>query len=80
MAALAGDWTVDYLLTPDGKLKVKMYSRSNYNALLSAINTQTAYTTGLSLSHTQSFNTFSELLRGSRRRNKKESAAVEEGL
>jgi len=68
MAALAGDWTVDYLLTPDGKFKVKMYSRSNYNALLSAINTQTAYTTGLSLSHTQSFNRFTELLRSSRKR------------
>ena len=73
MAALAGDWTVDYLLTPDGKFKVKMYSRSNYNALLSAINTQTAYTTGLSLSHTQSFNRFTELLRSSRKRAKEEN-------
>ncbi|MFZ9981523.1 MAG: translocation/assembly module TamB domain-containing protein [Cyclobacteriaceae bacterium] len=68
VAALAGDWTVDYLLTADGKFKVKMYSRSNFNALLSSINTQTAYTTGLSLSHTQSFNRFSELLQAARRR------------
>ena len=68
VAALAGDWTVDYLLTADGKFKVKMYSRSNFNALLSSINTQSAYTTGLSLSHTQSFNRFSELLQAARRR------------
>lgn len=68
VAALAGDWTVDYLLTADGKFKVKMYSRSNFNVLLSSINTQTAYTTGLSLSHTQSFNRFSELLQAARRR------------
>ena len=68
VAALAGDWTVDYLLTADGKFKVKMYSRSNFNMLLSSINTQTAYTTGLSLSHTQSFNRFSELLQAAQRK------------
>ena len=72
VAALAGDWTVDYLLTADGKFKIKMYSRSNYNALLSAINTQTAYTTGLSLSHTQSFNRFSELLQLNYKKRRKE--------
>ena len=68
VAALAGDWMVDYLLTPDGKFKVKMYSRSNFNMLLSSLNTQSSYTTGLSLSHTQSFNRFSELLHAERRR------------
>ena len=72
VAALAGDWTVDYLLTADGKFKIKMYSRSNYNALLSSINTQTAYTTGLSLSHTQSFNRFSELLQRSYKKRRQE--------
>ena len=71
VAALAGDWTVDYLLTADGMFKVKMYSRSNYNMLLSSINTQTSYTTGLSLSHTQNFNRFSELLRASHRRQRR---------
>jgi len=68
VAALAGDWAVDYLLTADGKFKVRMYSKSNYNVLLSSINTQTAYTTGLSLSHTQNFNRFSELLRTAHKR------------
>jgi len=68
VAALAGDWMVDYLLTPDGKFKVKMYSRSNFNMLLSSLNTQSSYTTGLSLSHTQSFNRFSDLLRAEHRR------------
>lgn len=68
VAALAGDWMVDYLLTPDGKLKLKMYSRSNFNMLLSSLNTQSSYTTGVSLSHTQSFNRFSDLLRAEHRR------------
>jgi TamB, inner membrane protein subunit of TAM complex len=68
IASIAGDWTVDYLLTPDGKFKAKMYSRSNYNTLLSSIGTQTAVTTGLSLSHTQSFNEFADLIRSTRKK------------
>jgi hypothetical protein len=68
IASIAGDWTVDYLLTPDGKFKAKMYSRSNYNMLLSSIGAQTAVTTGMSISHTQSFNEFADLIRSARRK------------
>ncbi|MCU0357548.1 MAG: translocation/assembly module TamB, partial [Cyclobacteriaceae bacterium] len=53
LAAAIGDWTVDYILTPDGKFKVKMYSRANVNPTLNATNTQGAMTTGVSLMHTQ---------------------------
>jgi hypothetical protein len=72
VAALAGDWTVDYLLTPDGKFRVKMYSRSNFNALSTSLGSQTAVTTGFSLMHTQSFNEVKDLLRGARERRRKE--------
>lgn len=72
IASIAGDWTVDYLLTPDGKFKAKMYSRSNYNALLNSIGAQSAVTTGISLAHTQSFNEFADLVRFSRRRRQQE--------
>lgn len=60
--SLAGDWTIDYLLTPDGRFKVKMYSRANINqnAALNSINT---LTTGVSLTYTENFNTVKELLR-----------------
>jgi len=57
----AGDWTVDYLLTPDGKYKVKMFSRSNYNQLTNSLSTQTAITTGFSLLYTKNFNNLNEL-------------------
>ncbi len=57
----AGDWTVDYLLTPDGKYKVKMFSRSNYNQLTNSLSTQTAITTGFSLLYTKNFNNLKEL-------------------
>ncbi len=73
LATIAGDWTVDYLLTPDGKFKVKMYSRSTVNQLQSSLNTQTAaITTGVSLLYTENFNEFKDLLRSARERRRRE--------
>ncbi len=68
LASIAGDWTVDYLLTADGKLRVKMYNRSNINPILNTLNTQNAVTTGVSISHVQSFNQLRDIWRASRRR------------
>ncbi len=72
VASIAGDWTVDYFLTADGKFKVKMYSRSNYNSLNNSLGTQTALTTGVSLLHTQNFNQVKDLLRSARNRKDEE--------
>jgi hypothetical protein len=72
VANMLGDWTIDYLLTPDGKLKVKMYSRSNFNTLNTTLGTQAAVTTGISLLHTQSFNEIKDLLRFSRQKRRDE--------
>lgn len=72
IASMLGDWTVDYLLTPDGKFKVKMYSRSNINAVTNSLGTQSAITTGISLLHTQSFNQVKDLLKSARDKRKKE--------
>nr|MCU0397130.1 translocation/assembly module TamB domain-containing protein [Cyclobacteriaceae bacterium] len=78
LAAAIGDWTVDYVLTPDGKFKVKMYSRANVNPTLNTVNTQSTMTTGVSLMHTQSFNAFKDLLRSSREKNKKSTSEEDE--
>jgi hypothetical protein len=67
-SSVTGDWTVDYKLTADGKLRVKMYSRTNYNPILSSVYNQTAITTGASLIYTQSFNELKDLFRSSRER------------
>jgi hypothetical protein len=71
---MLGDWTVDYLLTPDGKFKVKMYSRNNINQLMSTttIGSQTAITTGFSLLNTQNFNHWRDLITSARERRRKE--------
>jgi TamB, inner membrane protein subunit of TAM complex len=71
VSALAGDWTVDYLLTPDGKFKVKMYNRTNVNPILNTLG-QNTVTTGVSLIHTQSFNELRDLLKSARKNSKKD--------
>ncbi len=71
-STLVGDWTVDYLLTPDGKFKVKMYSRSNFNTVNTSLGTQNPITTGVSLMYTQSFNEVKDLLRSARERRRRE--------
>jgi hypothetical protein len=73
-AALVGDWTVDYMLSADGKFKVRMYNRTNVNPIQTAINNQNTITTGFSLQHTQSFNVFTDLWRSARKRREKELA------
>ena len=68
VSAIAGDWTVDYLLTADGKLKIKMYNRTNYNPILNQLGTGTTVTAGVSLSHTQSFNAIKDIWKSARKR------------
>lgn len=71
IASAIGDWTVDYLLSPDGKFRVKMYSRTSVNPLINTFNNQSIITTGVSLMHTQSFNEFKDLLKSSRDKNRR---------
>jgi hypothetical protein len=74
LSSIAGDWTVDYLLTADGKLKVKMYNRTNINPILNTIGSQNSVTTGVSISHTQSFNALKDIWRSARTRREQNSA------
>lgn len=71
LSSVAGDWTLDYLLTPDGKFKVKMYSRTSVNPALSQLGNGNTITTGVSLLHTQSFNELRDLLKSNRDKNRK---------
>ena len=52
-ASIFGDWQVEYLLAPDGRLKLKMYHKQNTTN--SALTTQNNTSTGLSFLHTKSF-------------------------
>ena len=60
-SSVAGDWTLEYLLSPDGKFRAKMYNRNTYNSLSSGIENTSTTSAGFSLIHTQTFNSINEL-------------------
>lgn len=67
VVSVLGDWSVEYLLTPEGKYRVKIYNKTNYNTLNPQLQ-NTATTAGFSLMHTQSFDEVRELF-GKARKN-----------
>ena len=64
---LIGDWTVEYLLTPDGQYKIKMYSRNNFNQLTNTIYLD-SYTQGVSISQTKRFDSLKELFQNQKKK------------
>lgn len=67
-ASVIGDVTVEYLLTEDGKYRVKMYNRNNFNTLAQRLNLLNNSTQGISLMHVESFNKVKELFTDARSR------------
>ncbi|MCS7019190.1 MAG: translocation/assembly module TamB domain-containing protein [Cytophagales bacterium] len=67
LSSIAGDWTVEYMLTPDGKLRMKMYRRNITNTFNAAL-LGTNATTGASMMYTRSFNYIAELFGRKRRK------------
>ena len=72
LTGIAGDWTVEYLLTPDGKLKAKMYNKTNY--YLQEANT----TAGFSIQYTENFDGLKDLMQRNRKKNKQKESDNEE--
>lgn len=67
LGSIAGDWTVEYSLTPEGKFRVKMYNRNNTSSTTQALSQQSTFTAGISLIHTQSFNEIKDIFNKSRK-------------
>jgi hypothetical protein len=68
---IAGEWTVEYMLSNDGKLRIKLFNRINNNALVSStgnVNTSA----GASMMHIQSFNSLKDLFGKNKRRKEEE--------
>ncbi|MCB0497941.1 MAG: translocation/assembly module TamB domain-containing protein [Cyclobacteriaceae bacterium] len=62
LASITGDWTVEYLLSQDGRLRVKLFKRTNYDQVTSSTSTdQDLITGGFSLLYTTSFDSIKEL-------------------
>lgn len=80
VANAVGEWTIDYLLTPDGRYKVRMYNRTNYNQITAALGTQATIVPGVSISQSQTFNHLKDLFTRARRQRKESSLQEEEDL
>lgn len=64
LAAAIGDWTVEYLISKDGKLRSKIYNRTNQGTVnLQNLNNAATTTAGFSLLYTQSFSRLSDLFK-----------------
>jgi hypothetical protein len=70
IASIAGDWTVEYLLSEDGKLRVKLFKKTNYNQLNSALDNpnQSLITGGFSIIYTTSFNRLRDIFNGKKKK------------
>ncbi len=72
LSAVAGEWTVEYLLTQDGALRLKFYNRISQNSIVST-NNASYNTAGFSVIHSVNFNKIGELFHQGRRKRKKAS-------
>lgn len=59
--SIAGDWQAEYLVTQDGRYRVRVYNRNNFNTFTSLSLARNVATYGVSVSQNLSFNTFGEL-------------------
>lgn len=57
LSNLAGEWTIEYLIAPDGKLRLKLFNKNTQNQVGGITNTSA----GFSLLHTASFNKIEDL-------------------
>lgn len=75
-----GDWSVEYLITEDGRFRAKVYSRADLNTIQSNENlNNNSVETGFSLQFIRSFDELKEILRDSREKNlEKDSPEVVE--
>ncbi len=74
LASITGDWTVEYLLTEDGKVRAKIFKKTNYDQLSSSSgDSDELVNGGFSLLYTTSFDSIKELFK----RNKGEEPSPE---
>ncbi|WP_420580654.1 translocation/assembly module TamB domain-containing protein [Reichenbachiella sp.] len=77
VSTIIGDWTVEYLLTEDGRFRVKMYSRSDLNDTNSQIR-ESSFETGFSLQYIKSFDQLNQILSDNRKKNISKRESVTE--
>lgn len=78
VSTIIGDWTVEYLLTEDGRFRVKMYSRSDLDDINSQLG-ESNFETGFSLQYIKSFDQLNQILSDNRKKNISKRESNSEG-
>ncbi|PKQ70943.1 translocation/assembly module TamB domain-containing protein [Raineya orbicola] len=73
-----GEWIVEFLMTEDGRYKLKMYNRSTFGS--SNIMNTTANSTGVSISTSRSGNTFWELFQSKKKKEAKRQKQKQQAI
>ena len=73
LANLFGEWTIEYLISKNGNLRMKAYNKTNQNSISTAIQNTSSQVYGVSLSHTASFDNLGEIFRKNPNKTQKES-------
>jgi hypothetical protein len=68
---IAGEWTIEYLLSQDGNLRLKLFNKANQNILLTSAGNSNTSSAGFSILHTQSFSNLKDLLNFNRDKSNK---------
>ncbi len=68
LASIAGDWTVEYMIIPDGKLRMKVYHKNNVNTFNTAL--QNNSTAGASLLKIFTFDSIKDLFKFKKKKKK----------
>ena len=69
VASIAGNWTVEYIISKDGRLRAKAFHRSNSNTFNSTLGN--ASSTGAGFLYTISFDHFKDILNNARKKQQK---------
>lgn len=57
---LFGEWTVEYLISDDGKVRIKGYNKLNQNTASTSLSSQNSTVYGVSLAYNDNFDSFNE--------------------
>lgn len=63
LANVFGEWTIEYLITQDGKIRMKAFNRNSNIAAVNSANAAINTTYGFSITHNKSFDTLRELFK-----------------
>ncbi|MFN8415089.1 MAG: translocation/assembly module TamB domain-containing protein [Cytophagaceae bacterium] len=75
--SIIGEWTVEYMLNPNGSLRVKVYNKVNQNSLITATTSNATMSTGFSIMHTAGFDHLRDLFKKKKNKEKGKKKPVD---